>query len=349
MCLGASVPAGIDFNDQESFKNAFPELWTIGFRSIYHLLGYTAATAPHCADETPTNVWGTDARGGVGYVADSGDLPKANQILCPDGRTIFTDDVKTTFLLQFALKVCFEWHQSSVYQYLYRILATKGKNNIFIVTTNIDGMFLLNGFDAQNMYLLHGDVGFLQCSIPCQRNIWPLKPLKMNADLNNNENKHCIYCKAPAILNIRLMGSNFVENNNQRLRYINWLRSTMGKRITILELGVSDHTPVMLRDPLEQYVMNNENSFLVRINTDQSAKCRRVRSNLLNRYIFFNCGLKYASSNHIDTTLPMAFSDADKAKNMKEGDAGMAMDGIYRKFKTNSLQVTVKGMVAPSF
>ncbi|QNP69899.1 hypothetical protein IAG44_10850 [Streptomyces roseirectus] len=60
---------------------------------------------------------------------------------------------------------------------LYRRLrALVGERDHWVVTSNVDGLFARNGFDAGRVFTPQGDYGFLQCTTPCTRRTWPSAP-----------------------------------------------------------------------------------------------------------------------------------------------------------------------------
>ncbi|MET8973982.1 NAD-dependent protein deacetylase of SIR2 family [Streptomyces sp. NPDC004539] len=60
---------------------------------------------------------------------------------------------------------------------LYRRLRELvGDRDHWVMTSNVDGLFARNGFDADRVFTPQGDYGFLQCRTPCTRELWPSGP-----------------------------------------------------------------------------------------------------------------------------------------------------------------------------
>ena len=69
-------------------------------------------------------------------------------------------------------------------------------------------------------------------------------------------------------MNVR-RGHWFIEDVfNKKNKFVDWLRSTHGKRLVVLEVGVGFNTPSVLRWPMEQTVHANKNARLIRINRE---------------------------------------------------------------------------------
>jgi len=43
---------------------------------------------------------------------------------------------------------------------------------VFVITSNVDGHFQKAGFDDERIYEIHGSINYLQCIYPCSRDIW---------------------------------------------------------------------------------------------------------------------------------------------------------------------------------
>jgi NAD-dependent SIR2 family protein deacetylase len=62
---------------------------------------------------------------------------------------------------------------SPVYEGLLRLVREKDR---FVLTTNVDAMFVRNGFDPERVWSIQGDYAFLQCLRPCTTEVWPSAP-----------------------------------------------------------------------------------------------------------------------------------------------------------------------------
>ena len=53
---------------------------------------------------------------------------------------------------------------------------THGKDS-FVLTSNVDALFVRNGFDPSRVCSIQGDFAFLQCLTPCSDDLWPSAPV----------------------------------------------------------------------------------------------------------------------------------------------------------------------------
>ena len=68
-------------------------------------------------------------------------------------------------------------HQYSLYKnaiphegYRGLLELCQSKEDYFVVTTNVDGLFKKAGFPIEKVHEVHGTIHKLQCSMPCERN-----------------------------------------------------------------------------------------------------------------------------------------------------------------------------------
>ncbi|MGH1551459.1 hypothetical protein ACRAWF_02460 [Streptomyces sp. L7] len=57
-----------------------------------------------------------------------------------------------------------------------RLRSLVGDRDHWVMTSNVDALFVRNGFAADRIYTPQGDYGRLQCTVPCTREIRPNKP-----------------------------------------------------------------------------------------------------------------------------------------------------------------------------
>lgn len=132
--------------------------------------------------------------------------------------------------------------------YLRLLRLVKGKEH-FIITTNKDGMFVKTGFDKNRLFCTQGDLGFLQCSLPCCGKLYSNEKI-INAMCRRQKNMRvpqelvpiCPECGRPMTLNVR-GDATFVEDAKRReakRRYYEFLMENEGKNVLYLELGAAD-------------------------------------------------------------------------------------------------------------
>ncbi|KAH3765781.1 NAD-dependent protein deacetylase of SIR2 family [Pelomyxa schiedti] len=169
-----------------------------------------------------------------------------------------------------------------VYQSLLRDVV-KGRD-YFVITTNVDGFFVKNGFDPAKIYTPQGDFKFLQCSKPCcAEAVWPSANAislalphidKSNQMLNDPSLwPKCPRCGREAMPHVRA-GSWFINEHfaEQRQAFNQWV-STNGmnhKKVVILEIGVGYNTPGVIRLPMERLALTHDWIKLIRINKEDS-------------------------------------------------------------------------------
>ena len=89
---------------------------------------------------------------------------------------------------------------------LSMLLLNANDKNYFVLTSNVDGLFLKAGYDSGLVHEVHGVVRKFQCSIPCKRVVWEPNNYKFNIDYTtmqvNNNLPTCPHCKAIARPNI---------------------------------------------------------------------------------------------------------------------------------------------------
>jgi NAD-dependent SIR2 family protein deacetylase len=238
---GLSAAAGLDYTDTKLFKEMFPAMHRVGFRNMYHFIGYHSK-------------------------------------LCPDNETSWSPDLKWGYLAEQVSRARFSWPNHQVYQSILNIVKSVESGRSFVISTNADGMFLQNGFDPDFVYNPQGDYSNLQCLRPCQIDaFWPSKPVIDNIlptiDTQSqrcamDQVPMCPHCGGAAFFNVR-GGPWFLEDvRQQHTKFSTWLQKTRGKKLIILEVGVGFNTPSVLRWPMEQIIENNPNAKLIRINRD---------------------------------------------------------------------------------
>lgn len=234
-----SAAAGLDYTDYDLFREMFPAMWNVGFRCMYHFIGY-------------------------------------HDQYCPDGKTPWSDELKWGYLADQVIRSRFEWPNHAIYQNILEIIRTKEENHSFIISTNADGMFIQNGFNPERIYNPQGDYSYLQCLRRCRKDsYWPSESILRNILSNTDKTTQkcssdvvprCLYCNGPVFLNVR-GGNWFYEDIKQhRQLFTNFLQSAKDKKLLIFEIGVGFNTPSVLRWPMEQLTYSNPSTRLIRIN-----------------------------------------------------------------------------------
>ncbi|KAI9327012.1 hypothetical protein DFJ73DRAFT_665823 [Zopfochytrium polystomum] len=267
---GLSAAAGLDYTSEEVFKKHHPVMHARGFKNMYQFIGYS--------DWSEALQWG--------------------------------------YLFSQIRLARFEWQPTTpVYTHLKQLFdhfdqrashtddnnepASSNTNNTttnnptpraFVVTSNVDGLFLQHNFPTPRVLPTQGDYATLQCLRPCSRDShWPTLPALRaalappNFDPSTYELTNpaavprCPRCAGPAVPNVR-GGSWFLAHlqNPMREAYKQWIETVVdevrrnGKRLVVLEIGAGWNTPGVLRWPNEALAEENPGGAvaLVRINRD---------------------------------------------------------------------------------
>jgi NAD-dependent SIR2 family protein deacetylase len=173
------------------------------------------------------------------------------------------------------MQMRFDDGRSPVYADLLRLV--RGKD-CFVVTTNVDAMFVRNGFDPDKVWSIQGDYAFLQCLRPCTREVWASAPLVRRAlaaiDPVTQEVAdpacvpRCIHCGGSVFMNVR-GGDWFLDEpyRPQMERWRAWFGGIPpGERLLLLDIGSGFNTPSVVRWPMESIARRDPEARLVRIN-----------------------------------------------------------------------------------
>ncbi len=163
--------------------------------------------------------------------------------------------------------------KTDVYQKLLKLVEDK---EYFVLTTNVEHQFWINGFEDERIFATQGDSGLLQCSKACHDKLYPNEELVMECLENTMDCKvpsnlvpHCPVCGEEMDVNLR-KDNFFVEDDDWRRRnrnYYDFLNNIDGKFVFI-EIGVGFNTPGIIRYPFEQMTYNNPEATLIRLNLD---------------------------------------------------------------------------------
>lgn len=130
----------------------------------------------------------------------------------------------------------------------YKLLDILKQKDYFVVTTNVDNLFLKAGFDPYKVHCVHGSVYDLQCSKPCSQDVWHLQkhPLPFyynNMTMAENDIPLCPKCNAIARPNIFMFGDHLhsyvgSKNNLMASYFMDWLSPKDTYALTVIEIGV---------------------------------------------------------------------------------------------------------------
>lgn len=163
----------------------------------------------------------------------------------------------------------------------YRDLLTLVKDkDYFVLTTNVDHQFQLAGFDKKRLFYTQGDYGLWQCSKPCHNKTYDNEDLVRRMYNEQKDMKipselvpKCPVCGAPMTMNLRC-DDTFVQDDGwykAAERYENFVRRHKDLNILLLELGVGNNTPVIIKYPFWQMTAQNKNAAYACINLGMTA------------------------------------------------------------------------------
>ena len=165
--------------------------------------------------------------------------------------------------------------KTDVYQKLLKLVEDK---DYFVLTTNVESQFWINGFEDERIFATQGDYGLLQCENACHNKLYPNKDQVFEWMDETEDFKipselvpKCPVCGGEMDLNLR-KDNFFVEDekwHEMNRNYSNFLEGVDGK-IVFLEIGVGFNTPGIIRYPFEQMTYDNSDATLIRLNKDYS-------------------------------------------------------------------------------
>ena len=165
--------------------------------------------------------------------------------------------------------------KTDVYQKLLQLVKDK---EYFVLTTNVESQFWINGFDDERIFATQGDYGLLQCKTPCHDKLYSNRE-QVFEWVEKTENfriptdliPKCPICGGEMELNLRV-DNTFVEDDKwheMNDNYSNFLNKIDGKFV-FLEIGVGFNTPGIIRFPFEEQVSSHKNFRLIRFNKNHS-------------------------------------------------------------------------------
>lgn len=165
--------------------------------------------------------------------------------------------------------------KTDVYQKLLKLVED---TDYFVLTTNVESQFWINGFEDKRIFATQGDYGLLQSEKACHNKLYPNKEQVFEWVDKTEEFKipselvpKCPVCGGEMDLNLR-KDNFFVEDekwHEMNRNYSNFLTGVDGK-IVFLEIGVGFNTPSIIRYPFEQMTYDNTDATLIRLNKDYS-------------------------------------------------------------------------------
>ena len=160
---------------------------------------------------------------------------------------------------------------AELYKKLLKILEG---TDFFTVTSNADRQLMRAGFPMDRIFEAQGSYDRLRCTARCTRETWDIKPyidkllplIDPETFLISDESAipYCPYCGAPLATAFR----GFEGYKAEERRFYDWVGSTGGKKLCLLELGVGFNTPGVIRWPFERLTYSSRTAHLFRVNKE---------------------------------------------------------------------------------
>lgn len=212
------------------------------------------------------------------------------------GYTGWSPDLQWGYFAVSANEMRFQAPPQQVYKQLLDLVGFK---DYFVITSNVDALFVKNGFSEEQVFTPQGDFALLQCQTPCSNETWPIKPIidRIIPTIDRSTQRitdpsvipKCPNCGGPVMINVR-GGDWFIEEpyKEQAKRFSNWLLGIKNKKILVLEIGAGFNTPGVIRWPIEQIVYANPNAYLIRVNLDYP----QIPKEIAERSLSLQCSAK---------------------------------------------------------
>ncbi len=139
----------------------------------------------------------------------------------------------------------------------------------FILTSNVDNQFQKAGFDAKKIRELHGSLFHLQCSIPCNKNIWEHN-IDLKTIINDIENEKfptCPSCGNMSRPNVYMFrDATYIANRSkeQEKEFQVFLENNSNKNLLVFEIGSGPHVQSIRKKT--RMLGIHHNAKIVRIN-----------------------------------------------------------------------------------
>jgi NAD-dependent SIR2 family protein deacetylase len=168
------------------------------------------------------------------------------------------------------------------YSCLLRLIKDK---DYFVLTTNVDHQFQLAGFDKMRLFYTQGDYGLWQCSKPCHQKTYDNEDVIRQMVREQKDMKvpkyllpKCPKCGRDMTTNLRC-DNTFVQDDGWYAandRYAFFTKKIAKKKVLYLELGVGGNTPVIIKYPFWQAVMQNKKATYACINLGEAIAPKQI-------------------------------------------------------------------------
>lgn len=155
----------------------------------------------------------------------------------------------------------------------------------FVLTTNVDHQFQLAGFDKERLFYTQGDYGLWQCSKAChyktydnEKAIRLMTAQQQDMRIPSSLIPRCPVCGAPMAMNLRC-DDHFVEDagwHEASRRYDTYVATHTNQPLLLLELGVGNNTPGIIKYPFWLMTARNPQAVYACINNGEAVCPREI-------------------------------------------------------------------------
>ena len=162
----------------------------------------------------------------------------------------------------------------------------------FVLTTNVDQQFF-RVFPQKQICAFQGDFSYCQCSQPCRDDIGENRELVKELTgclagvrLPEEAVPRCPDCGRVLVPWVRddtfLEGTFWQDNLHRYHRFLRrWIMDQSDKKVLLLELGVGEMTPSIIKLPFWELTAKNENVFYACLNREASHRPEHLRGRSL--------------------------------------------------------------------
>jgi len=152
----------------------------------------------------------------------------------------------------------FYGHRTNLYRdtephrgfHLLQEWAERWGQDVFVVTSNVDGQFQKAGFREDQILEVHGSIHHLQCLTPCCHAIWSNHE-EIPVDLDTMRARHipkCPHCHGVARPNILMFGDwSWLSDRTrgQEMRFDSFCAQHQGEALAVVEMGAGTAIPTI--------------------------------------------------------------------------------------------------------
>lgn len=162
----------------------------------------------------------------------------------------------------------------------------------FVLTTNVDQQFF-RVFPQKQICAFQGDFSYCQCSQPCRDDIWENRELVKELTgclagvrLPEEAVPRCPDCGrvlVPWVRDDTFLEGTFWQDSLHRYHSFlrHWIMDQSDKKVLLLELGVGEMTPSIIKLPFWELTAKNENVFYACLNREASHSPEHLRGRSL--------------------------------------------------------------------